>query len=304
MPIRRSRSIFLGSILLFGLGCHPPTPTEEHSIAPVDTTKPQIAFTRATIRGAFLVPAEQKLRVCAEPMPDAALDQTLAVLFELAHKGKFTFGNKKKLAIAIESDNSAKSSRTLTLKANELGGRNPTVLIARELLYRLCELTINVDPATKGYEEASKNYAEVAKAIVTMAEADASRAGAAKADAEAKKTDAQANEAYAQARKTIADAELLKVKMAAQAQISGVDAHVSLILAQVTRSGATCTIDKERLKAALAASEFEGVRGVLAGETSCEALRETLRALAPSVLGSLAAAALATVAPAPAITKK
>jgi hypothetical protein len=100
-----------------------------------------------------IVPASSGDKLCRSPSPDA---------------------------LAGESDSTALSFMGDNLGADEsfnvqaLGGRSPEVLITRELMYRLCELTVNVHLSN---EDALKLYDDTIGKITDMVKSVAAETG-------------------------------------------------------------------------------------------------------------------------------
>lgn len=113
----------------------------------------------AARRGGFLVGADSKIKMCAEPAPDVALARTV----ELVGKGSYQ---------GATGEAQAKLAEQLA----QLGGRTQTVLILRESLFRLCELSINNSALTPA--ELKGLYKDVIDAMVQLATADVTNAQA------------------------------------------------------------------------------------------------------------------------------
>ncbi len=81
----------------------------------------------ASVRGTLIVhPKDQKF-ICTQPPPDAAFSQ----------------GESGNLSVNIFASQSEGGSESEETTENEMAGRTPAVLLARELLYRLCEFGHN-----------------------------------------------------------------------------------------------------------------------------------------------------------------
>lgn len=78
-------------------------------------------------RGAVLVPSRGAVRFCAEPSPDIALQQSVALLAKAQTPQGIT----------------AEGSTTLSSDVVAMAGRTQTVVFLREALYRLCEQSLN-----------------------------------------------------------------------------------------------------------------------------------------------------------------
>jgi Tfp pilus assembly protein PilZ len=112
----------------------------------------------STRRGAYVFSDDGKTRVCAEPAPDAV----------------YNFVNKLEAGVKTEGvDTSAKGE--LTANALALAGRDRTVLVAREMLYRICEMNAN---GTLPTEKVYPAFQEVAFLLKSLAEGERLRAAA------------------------------------------------------------------------------------------------------------------------------
>jgi hypothetical protein len=114
----------LGSVILLA-GC-----TSAFEPKPVETpiTGSKILSNTASVKNTFIMDRDTPLVVCAEPAPDATFgqDMDLDVTFALVATG----GDK-----GGDDDEGSEES--------EMAGRSPSLLLARELLYRLCEFSRN-----------------------------------------------------------------------------------------------------------------------------------------------------------------
>lgn len=163
---RLRHAVSLGLILLLGTssGCtFSARPAIQEKL---DANQAYWFHYEASRRGGFLVGADSKMKMCAEPAPDVALARTV----ELVGKGSYQGA-------------SAEAQAKLAEQLAQLGGRTQTVLILRESLFRLCELSIN-NP-TFPPAELKGLYKEVLDAVVDLAEADVTNAQAAEKKADA-----------------------------------------------------------------------------------------------------------------------
>lgn len=103
--------------------------------------------------------------MCAEPPPDVALARTIDLIAKVAYQG-------------ATGDLQAKLAEQLA----QLGGRTQTVLILRESLFRLCELSIN---SGLGPADLKNLYTEVVQAAVGLATTEATKARTAEKQADA-----------------------------------------------------------------------------------------------------------------------
>jgi hypothetical protein len=81
----------------------------------------------ASVSGTLIVHPKERKFICTQPPPDAAFSQ----------------GESGSLSVSIFASQSEGSSEGEESTENEMAGRTPAVLLARELLYRLCEFGHN-----------------------------------------------------------------------------------------------------------------------------------------------------------------
>ncbi|MEW6245590.1 MAG: hypothetical protein AB1555_02645 [Nitrospirota bacterium] len=115
----------------------------------------------ASRRGGFLVMADNstsgpKVKMCAEPPPDVALSRTADLVAKVAYQGA-----------------SGELQGKLAEQLAQLAGRSENVLILRESLFRLCELSINSGLSP---QELQNLYTTVINAIVALTTTEATRA--------------------------------------------------------------------------------------------------------------------------------
>lgn len=113
-------------------------------------------------RGAVILPKDGDYQYCAEPAPDVARSLINKIQADIKDRGNGS----------IESD----------VNAIELAGRTNTVLIAREALYRLCEININKSlsgaEVVKMFDATISMISEVVKAEGARSNAKAAAANA------------------------------------------------------------------------------------------------------------------------------
>lgn len=88
------------------------------------------------LQNTFVKKGKNGTKICSQPDPDAAQ----------------AFADGLTVGVGTQGEGVQDSSN-----ATSLGGRNPAVLIAREILYRACELTMNYDA---DYDQARSIYTE------------------------------------------------------------------------------------------------------------------------------------------------
>lgn len=99
-----------------------------------------------------------KVKMCAEPPPDVALSRTVDLMAKVAYKGA-----------------SGELQGKLAEQLAQLAGRSENVLILRESLFRLCELSIN---SGLGPDDLKALYKAVIEAVTELATTEATRARA------------------------------------------------------------------------------------------------------------------------------
>lgn len=121
----------------------------------------------ADLRGAYVRPNESTVQFCAEPAPDVALQSLVKVTENL----------KATTPSGIQVEGSA--SGEFAAKVIQLAGRTQLVLLAREMLYRACELTLNHDTdkntAVALYQAAGELVKDLGQADKARAKADLAR---------------------------------------------------------------------------------------------------------------------------------
>jgi len=139
------------------------SPAREHVL---DDGKTYWFDYEATRRGAVLVPRHERknVAICAEPSPDAALSIVDKFRADVG-TGKITVGGEANVEQQVI----------------QLAGRTQTLMLLRESLYRLCELSLNFNLKD---EEVVALYKNVTDALLKMATATELSAEGAKLDAE------------------------------------------------------------------------------------------------------------------------
>lgn len=106
----------------------------------------------AESRGAYFANnGSSSAKYCAEPPPDVALKRALEAAGKVDYK-----------------EVGAEASAKLSSEAIQLAGRSQLLLLARELLYRTCELSLN---GVSGVD-AQKNYDQVVELIKHLGQAE------------------------------------------------------------------------------------------------------------------------------------
>ena len=154
---------FVAPLLLVITGCANLTsPARNHEI---DPTKAYWFDYDASRRGTLVLPADKKVKTCAEPSPDVAL----------------TLVSKLEATLKPEAGGDATAKAEFSATVVELAKRTQMVMFLREALFRLCEQSINGDFTVK---DVVGLYKEVITAATDIVKTD-------KAAAETKALDAQ-----------------------------------------------------------------------------------------------------------------
>lgn len=126
-------------------------PARTHALEP---GKPYAIDYDATRRGAYILPADGSMKICAEPSPDVAMESITKIIAEL------------KLA---QADVDAKTQMELQQRIVELAGRSQLVLVLRESLYRLCEQGVNQHLSN---DQIAALYSQALDTVLKLAETD------------------------------------------------------------------------------------------------------------------------------------
>lgn len=192
-----------------------------------------------------------RVRYCAEAAPDVAIDTIRDIT--AAVKGKAdVFGGITKPEL------DANATYKLTATARELAGRSMSVILARDLLFRLCELSINfADEDNKKFEAIASRYDRVVDKIVTIL--------------------AVADLRSAQASVVEAQVEAARILGTQEAQIDAIVAAVGGD--KLDSAKLTALVDKAALK--------NSVKKEIKTATSIEDLRDRLRAAGSPVTSAI-----------------
>ncbi|BCS53133.1 hypothetical protein [Geobacter sp. SVR] len=167
--------VIFGGLLVAMSGCA--IPQTKALTLNIDTTKSSVLTYPAQIRGAYFFRPEDHVKMCSEPVPDVAMESLEKLAASLKAKTAADLTIEPSLAYELNS------------KAVELAGRTQLVLLAREMLFRACELSIN----GSGSSELSKQiFEKVVDVIGEIAKTDQTKADTAKVKAEKEKAEAEA----------------------------------------------------------------------------------------------------------------
>lgn len=126
----------------------------------IDTGKSTIITYPAQVRGAYLFKPGENIKMCSEPVPDVAMESLEKLTASLKETTAAGLSLQPELAYELSS------------KAIELAGRTQLVLLAREMLFRACELSINNGDAAT----AKSMFNKIIEVIGDMATSDKTKA--------------------------------------------------------------------------------------------------------------------------------
>jgi hypothetical protein len=241
---------------------------QPHTVGLV-SDRPEVVYARAAERATYFAVNNKTLRYCAEPMPDVSSDVLASLTIDSTHNGEATIGYSG-TNVNIKNDNKLNAGRELKNISKEMAGRSQLVLLSRELLYRIYELSLNFET---NFEQAAKQYIRVINVIDKLADAT-------KADAATAEKNAAASKANAEAAKLKEEAALEKIKTTASAQAARANEYLNRFVALVSKvdnKEGECLIDKNRLNSVLDDKRLNGRFKYLSGTTKCSDLRETLQ---------------------------
>ena len=124
-PVRKG--ILMGGALALVAACTPPTEPPKAQVTPI--TGETVITATSSLSQSYILDKMGTKVVCAQPAPDAAYDQSEGGDFSIA-------------LINTGSDDGGVSEASEDI---ELAGRTPSVLITRELFFRVCEFSNNFD---------------------------------------------------------------------------------------------------------------------------------------------------------------
>jgi hypothetical protein len=207
-----------------------------------------------TTRGVYIWPENGKRHVCAEPPPDLGLTTAREISANLKAAAEAVGGLG---APSIDAGGTAK----LSSAAIELAGRSQLVLLAREFLYRECELAANFSQHDARYQALAAQYGRILEVVLELAKAD---------KAEAQK-------------------ELLEVALAAKNAEVVQETKVGLIVDSVLN--AEGGIDPDKLRTLLDKADLSrSVKDALLAETTPAGLTRRLDDLGDATINALLAA--------------
>jgi hypothetical protein len=161
-----------GVLLLTVCGCATTQQTAQKM--ELEMAKSSVITYPSQMRGTYLFKSDENMRICSEPVPDVAMDAL----------AKFSASLKETAASGLSIEPTL--AYEMNVKAVELAGRTQLVLLAREMMFRACELSLN----NRDNETAKKMFDKIVDVIDKMATTDQTKADAAKTNAEKDKLDA------------------------------------------------------------------------------------------------------------------
>ena len=141
------------------------TPQKDARVLSLKDANTDVITYPSELRGAYVIHTDKGVRYCAEPVPDVALDTLQKLSANLSAS--------QPAAADIQGGVNSEFSSTVV----QLAGRSELLLLAREMLYRACELTLN-NPSQDNEAQAVSMYQIVANLIQDLGNADKSNAEA------------------------------------------------------------------------------------------------------------------------------
>lgn len=240
-----------GAALLTVSGCD--LPGDKAKLIKIEGANASALVYTASIRGTYFKSANATSKFCAEPAPDVALDTLQKFAAELNIK------------VEGSGEGGGKVSSEVSSKVVELAGRTQLILLARELLYRACELSLNQPDVSS--QEIINMYAAVVQLVKDLGTSDL---------------------IAAQADQTVAEAALIEARAKAEIIIGTRKTRIDAIVSHVSK--ADKSIDKDKLKALLdKAASAALVRDFIEGATDADDLSSRLQDVSSKTLGDIAA---------------
>jgi hypothetical protein len=207
-----------------------------------------------TTRGAYIWPADGGRHVCAEPPPDLGLTTARELAANLKAAAEAIGGVG---APSLEAGGTAK----LSSAAIELAGRSKIVLLAREFLYRECELAANFSKEDARYKLLAGQYEKILTVVQTLANAERDKSAA----------------------------ELIEARLTADALEKSLATKINAIVAAV--SAPTGTLDRTKLTQLVGKAKVsDSVKAALLDETTPEGLKALLDNFGKATIDALVAA--------------
>lgn len=156
--------IFIQIILILILiqGCS--VPQRKANVLKVDPAGVTAISYPTELRGAYFIKKGSDIRVCAEPTPDVSLESLQKLTANLKVNSSATKNVDSKIAAELNT------------KVIQLAGRTELLLLARELLYRACEISLNTEISDESvltiYSRVADLVSDLGKGDRASAEAD------------------------------------------------------------------------------------------------------------------------------------
>jgi hypothetical protein len=144
--------LFITTILLLTQACSSLQPSGS-KVLQVGKSNNRVVTFPSNRRGAYFIDKNSQMKFCAEPAPDVARES----FRELSARINANIDPSTKVDAAAQS--------RLDAKALELAGRTELLLVAREMLYRACELSLNNDISEETVLRLYTNVSELIRAL-------------------------------------------------------------------------------------------------------------------------------------------
>lgn len=144
--------LFFTATLLFTQACSSLQPSGSKVLL-IDKSNSRVVTFPGNLRGAYFVNKDSGVKFCAEPAPDIARES----FRELSARISANIDPASKVDAAAQS--------RLDAKALELAGRTELLLVAREMLYRACELSLNNNISEGTVLKLYTNVSELIRAL-------------------------------------------------------------------------------------------------------------------------------------------
>lgn len=118
----------------------------------------RLYYTDASKRHTLIKTDKSYLRICAEPSPDVKVNEEQEIDLD------FNFA----LLATVNSSEKGDVGEQSGFTEGELAGRTPSVLLARELLFRFCEFAVNADLDRKTMVVLYKRMLSIIEKIATI----------------------------------------------------------------------------------------------------------------------------------------
>jgi hypothetical protein len=162
--IRQMKVVMLGKLILLWVfiwvllgGCA--VPQKKVDVVHIGESETYAVAYPTELRGAYFMKRGDLVRYCAEPVPDVASETLQKIAAEIS------------ATLAAGKEIKGKLDTELGSKIVQLAGRTELILLAREMLYRACELTLN-HPDPGSFQQALNMYMRVADLVQDIGRTD------------------------------------------------------------------------------------------------------------------------------------